>query len=1552
MNEGVISSYENYFSGSGLPADLAAEMAMTTSIHASLEADFQHKDLSSHHIQHQNSRRFQHHHHSSTFNNSFVTPGDVTIHTVNNATQMNYVCNNNSAVPNASHNVPANVFTQIPFVQIHTTDVQPQSAFNSTRFRRNATNNHEIKAEPIKSENAETAKDRINATPTPPATTIGTQQRSDSNTSQNSIQNENICTNNKDLDLDGNSSEIVTNVGSSDNMSTCAPEGNTFVFPNIYRCQCCAFISLNESGLQLHLEAIHQGNFNACENALNRVAIHCPGCENIFYTFTSVEVHLREDHLMCEQDIGQLMHAIKNKQQQAPENSAPPSNSVKSSDVGVPNENSVNGTQRRSRIYLKNVECLREPHRDPIEQQDNLITESLFQFENDDCNTLVNIGSISMEDQDFIGMLTSDETTFPNNNKSNNTVDNIVNETITASIELDKPPTSVQPKQKISIKSVDVLCEPALIRRDYEMQTFGDFMNVCNDLNLHVSNNNHNSNNNATNNCEIESNRSTNADVQYHYTNREQQLSSAVDVAASNFEQGYQKPRKPKIYIKNVDILKEPMTFSSTLNGPNITESSSNNGMNFNFMPQTLTQNASNYLDTHLESLNATVPSFSGGVGMSQLPLGTISDQYLFDSGAGNFLSNSTTPSTDNYAYGNETDADGFLPMDANRFTDAITPIITEPTPPPPPQSSAPPTLPLPSALMTNVSNGGNCSINEMPSTSLTNVQKQKIFIKNVDILKEPQFQHEPRGLLHLRTVDELNLMNRREVENLIAPNLESNQTNMIEDELSDNFQQVNTASADPLTANDKNVTEQIPYECENFKLNEFTNTQNSWHDDYDLGEDIRDIITSTMVPSLSTAPVPPQKIIHDLDTPQISLISIPDIEELTCARVQVNIAQESQTNAEEVSATATTQQQDNTNFAFECSNTAADNIMQDSAICSTENARNTALFNAAAPSMNEIEKDRSAASVTANQLKNSSPEVLKQERLNQATPTGEQINSNTNFDNLPPLTAMTSSTTYTTMKNASDVSISVAPNGLPVPPLVPMLQSLPIQLPKNVAITTVANITTVPPPERGRIYVANNLLQSPNGKSSSTSMHISTPIAAPPKSIDTTNTKTSNEQAQAPIAVTVMGGTSVRGRPFGSNRTGITKQRKQMPNNNNSAAGVYLKCTVAGCAFRFKKSTTIDYHIKCHTSESSSQSMVCPECKGSFTNWNSLHTHLWRTHKIDMELYSCQLCNFKTPIYSRLLNTHSKIHYDERNYKCDQCEKAFKNTKQLKNHRRWHRNHNKTSVAKKESTKIEETSSVTSEKLKEKNNKEPTAGVSSQVTTNTTIPTTVPSTAPARSFHRCKDCDAIFSHQKTLREHLCKNVAAAVQCEVCERILTSRSSLKLHMQSHEPSRRFKCNTCDYSTSDHNAFRRHKMTHDNNAKMYACIHCDYKSIQSVAYQKHVQQKHPQFADSIVYKCKICPYATINKALYDVHKIKHENSNTKNEVAPAQTNTENIARDTEISCINKNAQKSTANSAVQKTTKIKVKSHLLLTTPAVDSMMEFNDLCFDAITIPV
>lgn len=113
----------------------------------------------------------------------------------------------------------------------------------------------------------------------------------------------------------------------------------------------------------------------------------------------------------------------------------------------------------------------------------------------------------------------------------------------------------------------------------------------------------------------------------------------------------------------------------------------------------------------------------------------------------------------------------------------------------------------------------------------------------------------------------------------------------------------------------------------------------------------------------------------------------------------------------------------------------------------------------------------------------------------------------------------------------------------------------------------------------------------------------------------------------------------------------------------------------------RFASENVLAIHEQCHDTTDAYTEFRCPKCEAAADDvpkkwtYNTLATHLWRKHSVDLELYSCTHpdCNFKTPMLSRLTNTHMKIHSDAKDFKCDQCDKAFKNTKQLKNHRRIH---------------------------------------------------------------------------------------------------------------------------------------------------------------------------------------------------------------------------------------------------------------------------------------
>lgn len=775
------------------------------------------------------------------------------------------------------------------------------------------------------------------------------------------------------------------------------------------------------------------------------------GCANVFYNINVLNLHLSADHQLEPQEISTLQLTLT------------------LNDNGKPNDTSARTSQQaqttlppepKSRIFIKNVDCLREP-----------LT-------------------------DLLPLLPS-----PPGVSSGNILDlldDVEGVTATHQQQQQPEPTIVNqkpPGQKISIKSVDVLREPALLPYDFQLPSTA-----------------------------------------------EQQLpplpalimgGNMLDVPVVGVEP--EKPRQPKIYIRNVDILKEPMLLPG-----------------FSDVPATTVNRTAEVFSAET-LLTPTGPVGSlPGFEPALAPLANMcGETFNFES----VLSGAGATST---ACPNNFSA---LDLDFAVDFDHQVPLVTEPTPPPATQISlanGEQLVELAAApqneLNTQLASYLPVSANTTPTTT-----KQKIFIKNVDILKAPQ-----RGTLHLRTVDELNLMNRNDVEHLIVPNREPLPIELplhapaaaLEPPLVD-FHQHPQAPPPPL----------------------------SYDESYDLAEDLDD--WPWMEESVPTA---------------------------------IGTAESEQGAA-----------------TLELPSNADDILIKD---------------------FQQLYAPQTLDTVT-----------------------------------VPPLAPVTGSP----VAAASLTSVGNL-SSLPVPPLVPLIADTAAQVtaqPSGAAAAAHTPSATSCTEKPARIYVANNLL----------------PAAVEPP---------------------LVGGTSVRGRPYGAKQSGQNKRRQAQGVAQAIEGG---KCTVDGCMFRFKSPATLEYHGRCHNGAlGSAQPMICPECKSTqFSNWNCLHTHLWRTHEIDMELYCCQLCSFKTPIYSRLVNTHAKIHSEERNYKCTQCGKGFKNTKQLKNHRRLHRTQGLGMA-------------------KPSNNEQP--GATSDA---------------AALLHRCEDCNAVFKHRKTLREHLCKQRNEQPQCSTCQ---------------------------------------------------------------------------------------------------------------------------------------------------------------------------------------
>ena len=92
--------------------------------------------------------------------------------------------------------------------------------------------------------------------------------------------------------------------------------------------------------------------------------------------------------------------------------------------------------------------------------------------------------------------------------------------------------------------------------------------------------------------------------------------------------------------------------------------------------------------------------------------------------------------------------------------------------------------------------------------------------------------------------------------------------------------------------------------------------------------------------------------------------------------------------------------------------------------------------------------------------------------------------------------------------------------------------------------------------------------------------------------------------------------------------KSGRRKGAKKVSSMNNQT--FTFKCPHNSCGCRFSTQKLLEYHQKCHTTES--DDIQCPEClePNNFKNWIRLHSHLWLHHSIDMDLFKCELCNYR----------------------------------------------------------------------------------------------------------------------------------------------------------------------------------------------------------------------------------------------------------------------------------------------------------------------------------
>lgn len=72
------------------------------------------------------------------------------------------------------------------------------------------------------------------------------------------------------------------------------------------------------------------------------------------------------------------------------------------------------------------------------------------------------------------------------------------------------------------------------------------------------------------------------------------------------------------------------------------------------------------------------------------------------------------------------------------------------------------------------------------------------------------------------------------------------------------------------------------------------------------------------------------------------------------------------------------------------------------------------------------------------------------------------------------------------------------------------------------------------------------------------------------------------------------------------------------------------LKCfKYSNCIYKFETEDKLHQHIQCHATDKTT--FQCFKCPVKLENWRRCSAHLWKTHKIDIDLLKCPICDYKS---------------------------------------------------------------------------------------------------------------------------------------------------------------------------------------------------------------------------------------------------------------------------------------------------------------------------------
>lgn len=146
----------------------------------------------------------------------------------------------------------------------------------------------------------------------------------------------------------------------------------------------------------------------------------------------------------------------------------------------------------------------------------------------------------------------------------------------------------------------------------------------------------------------------------------------------------------------------------------------------------------------------------------------------------------------------------------------------------------------------------------------------------------------------------------------------------------------------------------------------------------------------------------------------------------------------------------------------------------------------------------------------------------------------------------------------------------------------------------------------------------------------------------------------------------------------------------------------------------------------------------------------------------------------------------------------------------------------------------------------------------------------------------KCDLCDKSFSDSSKLTIHKVSHTGEKpFKCELCNKGFVSNSGLKLHKFTHSDDKPFKCDLCDKKFSGKSKLATHKLNYVHNSREKKCVEkrfkCDLCDNRYFVTSRLRDHRLTHLVGKKPYKCDLCDNKGFaHKAGLTRHKLSHHN----------------------------------------------------------------------------